>query len=211
MKPVLLAGATGLVGQAVLAAHDPEKLQITTVGRRKTGQLSREIVADFQTVMDLPGAEVAVCALGTTIARAGSRDAFRSVDYDAVLRFAEAAQTAGVTHFIVVSAVGANSKAAVFYARVKGEVERELESLGFKRLDILQPGLLLGDRQESRPVETFLRRTDPLTRLFLQGPLDRYAGITVEVMAGAIIALCEAPEAGVYRHENRALHQLAGS
>lgn len=129
MKPVLLAGATGLVGQAVLAAHDPEKLQITTVGRRKTGQLSREIVADFQTVMDLPGAEVAVCALGTTIARAGSRDAFRSVDYDAVLRFAEAAQTAGVTHFIVVSAVGANSKTAVFYgsSRLSGKSGFNLE------------------------------------------------------------------------------------
>lgn len=210
MTSALLAGATGLVGQAVLAAHDVEKLQVTTVGRRATGRVPNEIITDFRTPIDLPNADVAICALGTTIASAGSKDAFRSVDYDAVLTFARAAQDAGVKHFIVVSSVGANAKAAVFYARVKGEVERELESLAFSRLDIVQPGLLLGERQENRPVETLLRRTDPLTRVFLKGPLDRYAGIAVDAVGAAILALCDAAQAGIYRHENRSLHQLAG-
>ncbi|MFK8041047.1 oxidoreductase [Congregibacter sp.] len=209
MKRLLLAGATGLVGQAVLKAYDEGQFHVTTVGRRATGQVSNEVLTDFLSAPDLPAANVAVCALGTTIAAAGSKKAFRAVDYDAVVRFAQAAMAASVDHFILVSSVGSNPQAGVFYARVKGEVERDLATIGFRRLDIAQPGLLLGNRLESRPVETLMRRTDPLTRLFLKGPLDRYAGIEVTTLGAALLALCGQQEDGTYRHENRALHKLA--
>jgi uncharacterized protein YbjT (DUF2867 family) len=131
MTAVLLAGATGLVGQAVLDHYDPTTLVISTVGRRVTGQVDQEIVTNFTSAMDLPAADIAICTLGTTIASAGSKEAFRAVDHDAVLAFAVAAQAAGVHHFIVVTAVGANPNAGVFYSRVKGETERDLEALDF--------------------------------------------------------------------------------
>ncbi|WOJ97051.1 NAD(P)H-binding protein [Congregibacter brevis] len=209
MKDLLLAGATGLVGQAVLKAYDEGQFHVTTVGRRATGQVSNEVLTDFLSAPVLPASDVAICALGTTIASAGSKEAFRAVDYDAVLSFAKAAKAANVSHFILVSSAGSNPKAGVFYARVKGEVERDLAAIGFRRLDIAQPGLLLGNRSESRPIETIMRRTDPLTRLFLKGPLDRYAGIEVTTVGAALLALCSRQEDGIYRHENRALLKLA--
>ncbi|WP_439106141.1 oxidoreductase [Congregibacter sp.] len=210
MRQLLLAGATGLVGQAILSNHDPSQLKITTVGRRATQQVADEIITDFVQPVTLPPADMAISALGTTIASAGSKAAFRAVDYDAVLRFAQSALAAGANHFVVVTSVGADPKARVFYARVKGEVEDALQAMNFRRLDILQPGLLLGDRRESRPVETLMRSMDPVTRLFLKGPLDRYAGIGVTTVGSALLALCKEQEPGVYRHGNRSIHHLAG-
>lgn len=210
MIKLLLAGATGLVGQAVLDQHDQQTVQITTVGRRATGRVAREIITDFKEELSgdsaLPASTTAICALGTTIAAAGSRSAFYAVDHEAVMRFALAAQNAGVDHFLVVSAVGANPKSRVFYSRVKGETERELQRLNFPRLDIAQPGLLLGERPEHRPVESLLQTLDPVLRPIMKGPLDRYGGISVNVVAAALLTLARSKDPGVYRHENRSLH-----
>lgn len=211
MKTVLLAGATGLVGQAVLNHYDPALMNIVTVGRRHTQQVDTEVTTDFTGLLKLPPADIAICALGTTLASAGSKSAFRAVDYDAVMAFAKAAKDAGAQHFLLVSAVGANPKAGVFYSRVKGELERDLQSLEFGRLDIAQPGLLIGARRERRPVEKILQNADPLLRQFLKGPLDRYAGIKISTVAAALMQLCSKSSAGTYRHENRALRRLAGA
>ncbi|MFT4767730.1 MAG: hypothetical protein ACI8RN_000859 [Glaciecola sp.] len=211
MTTVLLAGATGLVGQALLDHYDTNRLTITTVGRRATERVSEEITTDFRSPLSLPPADIAICALGTTIASAGSKDAFRAIDHDAVLSFARAAQASGVHHFLVVTAVGASPKANVFYSQVKGETERDLEALGFRRLDIAQPGLLLGVREERRPAEALMQTMDSLLRHFLKGPLDCYAGIPIPVVGRALLALCKEADAGVFRHENRALHRLSGT
>lgn len=209
MKTVLLAGATGLVGQAVLDHYDPALMSVVTVGRRQTQRVDTEVKTDFTGPLQLPPAEIAICALGTTLASAGSKAAFRAVDYDAVMTFATAAKDAGAKHFLLVSAVGANPKASVFYSRVKGELERDLQRLAFRRLAIAQPGLLIGARKERRPVETLLQNADPLLRQFLKGPLDRYAGIKASTVAAALLQLCNESSSGTYRYENRALQTLA--
>ncbi len=200
---ILIAGATGLVGSRVLVLL-PEAIP---VGRRATGQTG-EVIADFADLPPLPAANVAICALGTTIRAAGSQAAFRAVDYDAVLAFARAAKAAGVQHFIVVTAVGANPKSGVFYSRVKGEVERELATLGYARLDIIQPGLILGPRPERRPVEAFFQSLAPLLGPCLVGGLDKYGGIAVDNVAAVIALLANAGGNGVHFHRNRDLIRL---
>ena len=202
----LLAGATGLVGSRVLALL-PDAVP---VGRRATGRAG-EIVADFAALPPLPPAEVAICALGTTIRVAGSHAAFRAVDHDAVLAFARAAQTAGVSRLIVVTAVGADPGSSVFYSRVKGEVERDLTSLGFARLDIIQPGLILGPRAERRPVEAFFQAAMPVLNPLLVGGLARYGGVDADTIAAAIAALADRVVAGRFIHQNRALEALAAT
>ncbi|MBC7522144.1 MAG: oxidoreductase, partial [Sandarakinorhabdus sp.] len=92
---ILIAGATGLVGSRVLALLT----EAIPAGRRATGRAA-EVVAASAALPPLPAADVAVCALGSTIRAAGSQAAFRAVDYDAALAFARAAQAAGVTRFI---------------------------------------------------------------------------------------------------------------
>ena len=201
---VLLAGATGLVGSRVLGLRG----DIVPVGRRAVG-VAGEIVADFAALPALPAADVAVSALGTTIRAAGSQAAFRAVDHAAVMAFAQAAKAAGVRHFIVITAVGADAASGVFYSRVKGEVERDLAALGFDRLDIIQPGLILGPRAERRPVEAFLQWLAPLLYPLLIGGLDKYGGIGAGVVARAVAALCDRHEPGRFVHQNRALTRLA--
>ncbi len=201
---ILLAGATGLVGSRVLALL-PDAVP---VGRRPTGR-AREIVGDFAALPPLPAATVAVCALGTTIRIAGSQAAFRAVDFDAVLAFAEGAQAARVTHFIMVTAVGADAKSSVFYSRVKGEIEQTVGGLGFARLDIIQPGLILGPRADRRPVEAFMQAMAPWLNPLLVGGLDKYGGIAAADVAAAIVALCRASAPGRFVHHNRAMRALA--
>lgn len=201
---VLLAGATGLIGSRVLALL-PDAVP---VGRRPTGR-AREVVADFTALPPLPPATVAICALGTTIRAAGSEAAFRAVDFDAVLAFARAAQAAGVTHFILVTAVGADARSRVFYSRVKGEIETAVAALGFARLDLIQPGLILGPRADRRPVEAILQQVTPWLDPLLVGGLDKYGAIAADTVAAAIAALARQDAAGVVRHRNRALRALA--
>ena len=156
---VLVAGATGLVGRALLAqlVADPRCRSVTAL-LRKTAQrqgLPRGVTAqvvDYPMlgqpgVPPLPAADWALCCLGTTIKTAGSQAAFRAADFDAVLAFARAAQAAGVTRLGVVSAMGANVRSRVFYNRIKGEAEQALAALGFQQLVVVRPSLLLGDRQ----------------------------------------------------------------
>jgi uncharacterized protein YbjT (DUF2867 family) len=101
----------------------------------------------------LEAPHVAFCCLGTTMKKAGSREAFRAVDYDAVLTFANAARAEGARVFLHVSSLGANPRSRHFYYSVKGEVEAALEKVGFDSLFALRPSTLDGDRPERRALE----------------------------------------------------------
>jgi uncharacterized protein YbjT (DUF2867 family) len=158
----LLAGATGLVGREI-ARHWPGPLHLLVrraVPAPRPGATVQ--VVDFAALPALPPATLAFCALGTTIKAAGSQAAFRAVDLDAVVAFARAARAAGVRHFAVVSALGANARSGNFYSRVKGEAEDALRGIGFERLVIARPSLLIGDRaalgQPGRPGERWGER-----------------------------------------------------
>ncbi len=155
---VLLAGATGLVGRALLTelTGAPNAAPVQALVRRVPDDAARFagvgdrlhwLVVDYAALPALPPARSAYCALGTTIRAAGSQAAFRAVDHDAVLAFARAARAAGARRLAVVSALGADAASAVFYNRVKGEVEDALRGLGFERLVIARPSLLVGDRR----------------------------------------------------------------
>lgn len=144
----LLAGASGLIGREICAQwHGPDELHLlvrSTPAHR--GPLQRVHVVDFTKLPALPRADEAYCCLGTTIAVAGSEAAFRAVDFDAVLAFANAAKAAGVMRFGAVSALGASPRSASFYNRVKGEMEVALAGLGFETLVLARPSLLAGNR-----------------------------------------------------------------
>ncbi|MBL8327923.1 MAG: NAD(P)H-binding protein [Rubrivivax sp.] len=147
---LLIAGASGLVGRELvrLASADTAWHPLHLVARRAlpVPQGSQLIVAAFDRLPPLPPAASACCALGTTLATAGSREAFRAVDFDAVLAFARAARAAGVRRLAVVSALGADPRSRNFYNRVKGEAEAALDELGFETLILARPSLLSGDR-----------------------------------------------------------------
>jgi uncharacterized protein YbjT (DUF2867 family) len=152
-ESLLLAGSTGLVGRSVLtqALGQPAIARVHALARRVAPSDLRHdrvdwLAVDFAKLPALPQARWAICALGTTIKAAGSQAAFRAVDVHAVTAFARAAQAAGVTHFGLVSAMGADLRSAVFYNRTKGEAEAAVRALGFTRMVVARPSLLVGDR-----------------------------------------------------------------
>ncbi|MBS3962185.1 MAG: hypothetical protein KGZ61_10215 [Sandarakinorhabdus sp.] len=209
---VLLAGATGLVGGRLLAGLLESGQPVISVGRRPSGaahpQLT-DLCVDFAALPPLPRADIAICALGTTMAAARSRDAFRAVDHDAVLSFLQGARRAGVQHAILITAVGSDPSAAAFYSRVKGEVERAAHAIGFERLDVIRPGLILGARADRRPIEALMQRVAPLLNPLLVGGLSDFGAIPAATIAAAIVCLCSATAKGRYIHGNRAMRRLA--
>jgi uncharacterized protein YbjT (DUF2867 family) len=156
-------------------------------------------------------ADVAFCALGTTLDTAGSREAFRQVDSGVVLAFARAAREAGVQRFVLVSSIGADTQANNFYLRVKGETEHAVSTMGFASLDIMQPGLLLGSRPEVRPLELAGRLVMPLVNLLLYGPAERYRAIPATVVAAAMVGAARSGRKGIHRHTHREMRRLARS
>jgi uncharacterized protein YbjT (DUF2867 family) len=158
-KSVLLLGATGLVGSECLKllANDPSFKRVVVLTRGLLPHTPTERFEYHQIDFDVPSTfqshinvDVVICALGTTIKKAGSQAAFRKVDYSYPILFAERALKAGAKHFLLVSSSGANADSRIFYTRVKGELEIELQKLGYPALSIFRPSLLLGHRAEFR-------------------------------------------------------------
>lgn len=151
-RTVLVAGASGLVGREILQGllADDTVAAVHTLGRRplplQHPRLTQHAV-DFTALPALPAADEAYIALGTTIKVAGSQQAFRAVDFDAVVAVATAAKAAGARRLGVVSAMGADARSGIFYNRVKGEMEGALSALGFDTLVIARPSFLAGDRE----------------------------------------------------------------
>ncbi len=217
---ILLAGSSGLIGALILKrllAAAPGRASRVFAPLRRTSQPAAHnfipIVADLDDAHGDAPIEQAlathsaqlgsfVCALGTTMARAGSQKAFAAVDHDLVLRLADLALRHGATQAIVVSSVGADAASRNFYLRTKGRMERDLGSLGLARCDFLHPGLLLGPRgAEKRFGESIAQGLAPLYNPLLLGPLRRYRAISADAVANAAVDLLQASAPGVFWHE----------
>jgi len=111
---------------------------------------------------------------------------------------------------IAVSSTGADPASKTFYLKVKGEAERDLAKLGFKRLDLLRPGLLRGPRQgDRRLVERAGILLSPLTDLLLRGNARRYRSISARTVAEAALALALRKAGGRFKHDNDAILRAA--
>lgn len=158
---LLLLGATGLVGSNVLEQATPEKGFTAVIAPTRTPLEPRPGLSNpvssrvEQLASQLPSWQIdaVICALGTTKAKAGSPEAFRHIDYALPLIFGRAAKGAGVRTFAVVSAIGASATSSFSYARTKGEMERDLQDVGFDSLTICRPSMIAGERAESRVAE----------------------------------------------------------
>jgi len=217
--PLLLVGATGLVGSAVIAATATHPdVRLAALARREAvlppGARLEMLVADpadWAAAIARARPDVVAIALGTTIAaQGGDRQAFRRVDHDLVLDVARAARGAGTRQVILVSSVGADPASRNFYLSVKGEVERDLTAMNFSRLDILRPGMLRGARGGApRRAERLGQIVAPLIDPLLLGGLARYRSVHARQVAAAIIALAAQPGRGRHVHASVDIHRLA--
>ena len=128
-----------------------------------------------------------ICATGTTSKKAGSKEAFRSVDYDLPLAFARQAYEQGAQNFALVSAIGASVDSSFFYPKTKGELERDIQKIGFRSLTIVRPAMIDGERDEFRLGEsialTLSRVLAPvLPRQFHVNPASKIAQMLVDAI-----------------------------
>lgn len=211
---VLLVGATGLVGTRCLSRlqADPRVREVIVLQRAPvqappSGSHTTRHQVDFERLDAVPGTvyavDAAICALGTTLRRAGSQAAFRRVDHDYVLELARRVRAAGARSFGLVSALGAASDSRVFYNRVKGETEDAIEALGFDSLSIVRPSLLLGERQEHRVGE---KLATPL----MQWLPRRWRAVPASNVAQALVQAVLEARPGLHRLENPELLDAGG-
>lgn len=189
----LILGYTGAVGSVLLEelVKSDKVNSIVCLGRRPAPYDHHKIQfvqADLSNLVKhldaFSGISRVYCCLGSTMKQVGSKEAFKKVDYNMVVDAANVAKQAGVTHFSLISAVGADAKSSFFYNQVKGEAEQALEAVGFERLSIYRPGLLLGDRQEVRVGERIAKVLSPLFEWLI--PV-RFRSIHVRIVAQAML------------------------
>lgn len=210
-----IVGATGLVGRTLLDGllAEPRVARVTAIVRRPVERAHPKLEVlsvDFEHLereLERRTATVGFCCLGTTIKKAGSEAAFYRVDHDYPLAFGRACKAAGVRKLLVVTALGADPQSGIFYNRVKGEVERDLEALGLPELHVLRPSLLLGERLERRPAEALaMAVAKPLGALMI-GPFAKYRAIPGESVARRMLALAldSSPHGALTIHESEAI------
>lgn len=206
---MLLAGASGLVGGHLarqLAQPDRPLLMPLRRPQARLLALAGAQALPWPLPADLPSIDLALCALGTTMASAGSREAFRAVDFDAVLQFAHAAHAAGATRFGLVSALGADVQSRLFYNRVKGETEAAVAALGFRQLVIAQPSLLLGERtalgQQPRAGEGLAQGLSPLLAPWMP---KRWRPVAADAVASSLLRGLNTLGPGIHRLGNTEL------
>lgn len=208
-RTALLIGASGLVGARCLEhllASD-RYAKVTCLVRRATGHAAHprleERVVDFDALGALEPVDDVFCAIGTTMKKAGSREAFRKVDFELPLAVAERAKGAGAARMVLVSSVGADAGASSFYLRTKGELEDALAKLDFRALHVLRPSFLVGERSESRPGEAVGIAVARGVGALLFGGMRKYRAIDADVVARAMVAAAQRNDEGtkVYHHD----------
>jgi uncharacterized protein YbjT (DUF2867 family) len=212
MTTILLLGGSGLVGGESLkiALNDSRVGRVVAPTRRPLPSHPKLVNPVSSTLEPLLSdvaewaTESVICALGTTRKEAGSEEALRQVDYELPLLFARAAQKAGAAAFSVVTSIGASPSSGLFYARTKGELERDLQKVGFQSLTILRPMFIDGDRAEFRrgeaAVVTIAKILAPLLPMSLR--VSPVSAIARELVDAVVV-----PHVGVRVISSRQLAQ----
>lgn len=193
----IVFGATGLVGKELVKALEKRKEinSIILVSRRKSGipgKKLREILYDNTEELSkikIEKADLAFCAVGSTLKKAGSVQKFYEIDHDLCITFAQIAHKSGVQSFVYVSSVGANSKKKNYYLRTKGKTEEDLKTIFGDQLKIVRPSILLGEREEFRLGEAFGKIMMQLISPMLWGQSKKYKAVHAKEVAQAMIQI----------------------
>ncbi|HEY4651643.1 MAG TPA: oxidoreductase [Pontibacter sp.] len=216
-RNALIVGASGLVGGHCLRLllNSDRYSQVISVGRRDLPLIHPKLdqkVVDFDNLKKY-SAELAAddiyCCLGTTIKKAGSKADFYKVDHTYVVELARLTAARNAAQFLVVSAMGADAGSMFFYNKVKGQMERDVQELGFRGVHIFRPSLLLGEREEYRTGEEVAAKVmGPLSSL-LVGPLRKYKPIPGEDVAKAMLYAAAENRGGVQIYSSDKIADMA--
>jgi uncharacterized protein YbjT (DUF2867 family) len=213
MKTALIAGATGLIGRQLLKKliADPWYSSVVVVSRKSIEERDskvRNIVIGFDDLSEAKEKLVAddvFCCLGTTMKKAGSKEAFRKVDFQYPVDLARLTFHNGAKIFLLVSALGANKKSSFYYNAVKGEVEEAIGEFPFGAYHIFRPSLLLGERNESRPAEEAAKKVYKIFSFLIP---EKFKGVEGSKVAAAMLYFAKSEGTGKFIHESQDLQRF---
>jgi uncharacterized protein YbjT (DUF2867 family) len=217
-KTALIAGATGLIGKHLVEVilKSKEYKEVKILSRRQLDianqKLSYILLENFDLLINKKDELVAddvFCCLGTTIKTAGSKEKFYQVDFEYPVKIAEIALSNKAQRYLLVSAMGADSKSMFFYNRVKGEVEQAIKKVGFKSVHIFRPSILLGKRSEKRVGEKIGIVTMQTFAPLMLGGLRKYRPIKAKDVALAMHNCALENNSGIHTHNSDQIKKLA--
>jgi len=195
-KTALIAGATGLVGGHLLdlLMDDDHYSTVKILTRRSLGgsegKLKEIIIEDFGKLdqnTEALQADDYFCCLGTTMKKAGSKEAFKKVDFEYPVNLAAIARENNAKSFHLISAMGADAGSLIFYNKVKGETEDAIQAMKLESAYIYRPSFIAGERAEKRAAEkAALWFADKFDFIF-SGPLKKYAAVHAKTIANAML------------------------
>ncbi|MET0785307.1 MAG: NAD(P)H-binding protein [Paenisporosarcina sp.] len=193
-RSAIVIGATGLTGNHLVKwlCESEAYIAVHVIARKRLSYEHPKLDVLIKNFDDIEESDIEVaydffCCLGTTIKTAGSKEEFEKVDLTYPVQFASMAKNRGVSHFLVISAMGANPNSNVYYNRVKGEMEKQLIDLKLKKLSIFRPSLLTGDRKEFRIGERVGESIMQIVNPLLIGSLKKYRSIASQQVAFAMM------------------------
>ena len=212
----IIAGATGLIGNNLLQQllDHPDYTKVTVLVRKKIPLQHpklEQLVLDFDRLEDYTNeikGDVVFCTLGTTKNKTPDQEQYRKIDYQYPLDIAFIAQQNGVSQYHLVSALGASEKSAIFYSKLKGEVERDLKTIPFKAIHIYRPSLLDGNRKEHRNAERVMIGLMRILNPLLIGSLKKYRSIKIEKVASAMLRQSVQPLNGIFTYNSDKIELL---
>ncbi len=216
MKTALIIGSTGHVGSQLLEIllKSDRYDNVVTFVKRDTGishpKLKQHII-DFdkpKSYQDLIVGDDFFCTIGTTIKKAGSKEAFRTVDFEYPKQFAAFALQNKVKRFLIISSLGADASSSNFYLKTKGEIQNFLSSCTFESVSILQPSLLLGNRSEFRFGEKMGAFFMKAFSFLLIGSLKKYKAIESKTVAKALFAIAQQNKSGYTIYESDEIQEI---
>ncbi|MEY2830254.1 MAG: hypothetical protein RIQ33_2112 [Bacteroidota bacterium] len=191
MKTAVLIGASGLIGNFLLydllAESSYQKViilvrKLLPIEHYKLTQVVTDFADENILKANIIGDDLFICT-GTTIKKAGSKEAFKAIDWHLPFSIAQVAKQNSIQKVLLVSASGANEKSLFFYGRIKGFLENSLQKLNLPQLIIFRPSLLLGNRKEKRLAEKIFQKIFFAISFLFIGKLKKYKGIEAQQVA----------------------------
>jgi uncharacterized protein YbjT (DUF2867 family) len=212
----LVLGASGLIGKSIVrqALADPAFREVRIIVRKEYPLSDPKLqvtVADLSRLEEfgrLFDADDVYCALGSTIKKAGSREAFREVDFGYPVEAARLTGKNGGKAFLIVTSIGADRGSSVFYTRVKGEVEEAISKAGVPAVHVFRPSMLLGDREEFRLGELLGKGAMRILSPLMLGGLRKYRPIHADTVARAMIWVARQGAPGFRIYESDTIQEL---
>lgn len=216
-KKAILIGASGFIGSYLLEELlDSSDYQQIIVVVRKELRLQHpkltQLIGDFNTLPDLKEQLVAdeiYITIGTTKKKTPDQKIYYQIDHDYPVLAAKFGKDNGAKSVFVVTAVGANPNSGIFYVKTKGDTERDIIALNFEHTHIFRPSMIMGNRQENRPMEGLLIKIWGFINPLLLGKgLKKYKGINGQDIAKAMIAAAKQQSEKVKIYEWPQMNEL---